>query len=79
MPLLPCPLMPPQGGCHRRSATALFCNPAQLQPTCPVPHPPQALEAAPPPKGSRKQASLEERSWLAFLQHVKGSSGEGLW
>lgn len=30
---------------------------------------------------SRKQAAagLEERSWLAFLQHVKGSSGEGLW
>ncbi|PRW58533.1 hypothetical protein C2E21_3105 [Chlorella sorokiniana] len=39
----------------------------------------QALEAALPQKGSRKQAALEERSWLAFLQHVKGSSGEGLW
>ena len=28
---------------------------------------------------NRKQAGLEEPSWLAFLQHVKNSSGEGLW
>ncbi|KAL4425102.1 hypothetical protein ABPG77_010416 [Micractinium sp. CCAP 211/92] len=41
----------------------------------------QALREAPPPKPGRKQAAagLEERSWLAFLRHVQGSSGEGLW
>jgi hypothetical protein len=32
-----------------------------------------------PQRHNRKQAGLEERSWLAFLQHVKNSSGEGLW
>lgn len=48
-------------------------------PLAPCPADAQALEAAPPQKSSRKQAALEERSWLAFLQHVKGSSGEGLW
>ncbi|KAI3433456.1 hypothetical protein D9Q98_003269 [Chlorella vulgaris] len=30
-------------------------------------------------KQNRKQAALEDRSWLAFLQHMKGSSGEGIW
>lgn len=28
---------------------------------------------------SRKQAALSEQSWLAFLQHIKGGTGEGLW
>lgn len=41
----------------------------------------EGLREAPPPKASRKQAAagLEDRSWLAFLRHVQGSSGEGLW
>ena len=39
----------------------------------------EALRSARPAKQSRKQAGLEEASWLAFLQHVQGSSGEGLW
>lgn len=38
-----------------------------------------ALQHAPPERANRKQAAGEERSWLAFLQHVRGSSGEGLW
>ncbi|EFN59465.1 hypothetical protein CHLNCDRAFT_138055 [Chlorella variabilis] len=39
----------------------------------------QELQSAPPPRQNRKQAALEERSWLAFLQRMQGSSGEGLW
>lgn len=40
------------------------------------------LNAAPADKANRKQvaAGLEGgHSWLAFMQHVRGSSGEGLW
>jgi hypothetical protein len=38
----------------------------------------QLLEAT-KQRQNRKQAVLQERSWLAFLQHMKGSSGEGIW
>ena len=39
----------------------------------------QQLISAPSNRQNRKQAVLEDRSWLAFLQHIKGSSGEGIW
>jgi hypothetical protein len=39
----------------------------------------QQLLSAPPQRANRKQAALDDRSWLNFLQHMKGSSGEGIW
>ena len=65
------------GCCRRTCSKALHL--AGLIHAPPHPTPCQALRAAPPQRSNRKQAALEDRSWLAFLQHVKGSSGEGLW
>lgn len=58
VPLQPYPLMPPQGGCHRRSVTALLRNPTPLHLPAPCPIHRRRLK-----RRRRRRAAASRHPW----------------